>query len=223
MTADSVLTTWEDFVAGETLFTNAIRLNNFIRVIEKYVPVGAKILETGFGSGKTAVMMADMGYYVTAIDVIEVLVERVQSRYAALFDDERLVIRQADMLHLPWNSVTFELAYHQGVLEHFSDDDIVQALTEQARVAPMVIFDIPNHRYGERPFGDERLLRPSHWRRLIRSAGLQVMAEYGRGFKTWHYILPYAIFSKKGLYKWPFISRLLGRSSIFVCKSPDQS
>ncbi len=214
---------WEEYVAGETLFSNAIRLNNLIRAIERYIPRGSKILEAGFGSGKTAVMMADMGYYVTAVDVNEVLVKRVHSRYSALFDDESLIVQQTDMLHLPWDSGIFELAYHQGVLEHFSDDDIVQALSEQARVARMVIFDIPNHRHGERSFGDERLLRPSHWRRLIRSAGLQIVAEYGRGFKTYHYILPHAIFSKKVLFKLPFISRLLGGSSIFVCKSPDKS
>jgi hypothetical protein len=62
------------------------------------------------------------------------------------------------MLALPWQKREFDLAYHQGVLEHFPDEQIVQALREQAHVAEWVIFDVPNHRCSDRPFGDERLL-----------------------------------------------------------------
>jgi len=131
----------------------------------------------------------------------------------------RLQVRQADMLSLPWQKEEFDLAYHQGVLEHFSDEQIVQALQEQARVARWVILDVPNHRHTHQPFGDERLLRPSHWSQLIREAHLEVVTELGRDFHRGIFFLPHAFFSRYALEKWPWFGRRFGVNSIFVCRS----
>jgi SAM-dependent methyltransferase len=204
---------------NETLFSNAIRLRYLIWTIQHYLPTGSRLLEVGFGSGTTAVLLADLGYKVTAVDIDDVLVQRLRDRYADWIRTGRLEVRQADMLALPWQERNFDLAYHQGVLEHFPDEQIVQALREQAHVAEWVIFDVPNHRCSDRPFGDERLLSPSHWRRLINQAGLEVVDERGRDFHRWLYVLPFAFFSHQALKKWPWFGRWLGTDSIFVCRS----
>jgi len=122
------------------------------------------------------------------------------------------------MLALPWQKREFDLAYHQGVLEHFPDEQIVQALREQARVARWIIFDVPNHRLSAGPFGNERLLSPSHWRGSLNQAGLELVDEIGRGFQRWLYVLPFALFSHWGLMKCPWFGRWFGTSSIFVCR-----
>lgn len=210
---------WPEYLENETLFSNAIRLRYLIWTIERYVPRGSRLLEVGFGSGNTALLLADLGYIVTVVDVDEILVERLRYRYADWIRMGRLEVQQADMLALPWQAREFDLAYHQGVLEHFPDALIVRALSEQARVAQYVIFDVPNHRYGARPFGDERLLSPAHWRRLIEQAGLSVIGERGRNFRLWLYLLPHAFFSHRVLNRCPGFSRWLGASSIFICKS----
>ena len=213
---------WPEYLKGESLFSNAIRLRNLIWTIQRYVPTGSRALEVGFGSGATAFLLADLGYDVTAVDIDRELVERGGERFGAVVPRGRLDIRQANMLALPWRGRQFDLAYHQGVLEHFPDEQIVQALREQARVARWVIFDVPNNRHRDPSFGDERLLPPAHWRRLVGAAGLQLVAERGRGFQRWLYLLPAAFFSHGGLERWPWFSRWLGTDSIFVCSSPQR-
>jgi len=210
---------WEEFVKDETLFNNSNRLRYLIWTIQKYAVLESRVLEVGFGSGKTAFLMADMGYEVTAIDINDVLVSRLQNQYEKCLNINQLKYMQADMLSLPWDSQIFELAYSQGVLEHFSDKSILQALKEQGRVARMVIFDVPNSRYKIRPFGNERLLPVAHWRNLIRESGLEIVEELGRNFGNWHYLLPMAIFSKYGIMRLPWFSRIMGSVSIFVCRS----
>ncbi|GIV88351.1 MAG: hypothetical protein KatS3mg087_2128 [Patescibacteria group bacterium] len=210
---------WPEFLSTESLFMNAVRLRYLIWTIERYLPRGSRLLEVGFGSGATAVLLADLGYRVTALDIDQVLVNRVQSRYADWIRSGRLEILQADMLALPWQQQDFDLAYHQGVLEHFPDEQIVQALREQARVARWVIFDVPNHRMRVRHFGDERLLPPLHWRQLIKQSDLEIVTELGGDFHRWIYVLPFAFFSHFSVQRLTWFSRWLGTTSIFVCRS----
>ena len=39
---------------------------------------------------------------------------------------------------------------HACFLEHFEDDDIIKLLKEQARVANVIIFDVPNGRRNKK-------------------------------------------------------------------------
>jgi SAM-dependent methyltransferase len=210
---------WSEFLAGTNLFNNSIRLRYFIWTIQRLVPAGSKILEVGMGSGTTSVLLADAGYQVTAIDREPELVERIRERYSDFLRRGRLEVLQADMFALPWGDCRFDLAFHQGVLEHFQDEQIVAALREQRRVARMLLFDVPNHRYPERPYGDERLLSPSHWRRLIQQAGWHVNDVIGRDFNQFWFLLPHFLFTRRALEHAPWFSRNLGISSIFVCSS----
>ncbi len=210
---------WPEFLKGVSLFDNAIRLRNFIWTLRRHFPVGAGLLEVGFGSGTTAVLLADLGYRVTACDIDPELVHRLGSRYPDWIAQDRLSVQQADMFQFPWAGKTFDVAFHQGVLEHFPDEEIVAALREQARVARFVLFDVPNHRYGAHPFGDERLHPIRHWRELIRNAGMELVDERGRDFHHWLYCLPHALFSHRALDSLPWFSRQFAVSSIFLCRS----
>lgn len=211
--------TWVEYVQHERLFSNAIRLRYLIWTIQQQAPVPARLLEVGFGSGATAVLLADLGYRVTALDLSAEVVRAAEKRYAHWLHSEQLEFQQADMRVLPWANRQFDIAYHQGVLEHCSDDVIVEALQEQRRVARWIIFDVPNIKYGAQPFGDERLLRVSHWRRLIARSGLTAERVLGRGFPRWAHVLPYAFFTREGVQRFPGITERLGASSIFVCRS----
>jgi SAM-dependent methyltransferase len=211
---------WSEFLSRVTLFDNAVRLRFLVWTLQRYVPRGARVLEVGCGSGTMAVLMADLGFRVTASDIDPELIDRFESKYSRWFDTDQLTVRKVDMFYLPWAEKHFDLVYHQGVLEHFTDDRIVAALREQARVARFVLFDVPNHRYQAQPFGDERLLRIGQWRRLIRAAGLEIIDERGRDFHHWLYILPHAFFSHRALDTMPWFVRWFAVTSIFVCRSP---
>jgi SAM-dependent methyltransferase len=211
--------TWPEFLEGASLFDNAVRLRFFLWTLRRHAKPGARLLEAGCGSGTTAILLADLGYRVTASDIDPALVERITLRYSDWVREGRLMVEQANTFQLAWPEGSFDLVYHQGVFEHFTDNQIIAALREQARVARLVLFDVPNHRCGGRPFGDERLLPARHWRKLIRSAGLELVVESGRGFHHWLYWLPYALFSHAGLDRLPWFARRFAASSIFLCRS----
>jgi len=210
---------WADFCDGISLFENAVRLRTFLWTIQKHCAPGSSLLEVGCGSGTAAVLLADMGYRVNACDFDRDLVARLSATYSDWIRRGPLHVEQTDMFELPWCDVFFDAAYHQGVLEHFADELIVAALKEQARVAKLVVFDVPNCRHVVRTFGNERLLSPRHWRTLISRAGLEVIAEQGRDFPRWMYALPHALFSHRGMDRWPFFGRLFAANTIFVCRS----
>lgn len=209
---------WPEFLRSASLFDNAVRLRFLIWTLRRHAKPGVRLLEIGCGSGTTAVLLADLHYRVEACDVDGELVSRLIEKYSDWIRSGSLSVRKADMFQLPWAGETFDVAYHQGVLEHFPDDQIVAALREQSRVARLVLFDVPNHRYGARPFGDERLLPIGHWRRLIRSSGMEIVDERGRDFHHRLYWLPYALFSHRALDTMPWFVRHFAVSSIFVCQ-----
>lgn len=214
----AVTPAWSEFLENATLFHNAVRLRHLIWLFEKLVPRGAELLETGFGSGTTAILLADMGYRVTILDRDATLIQRFENRYADWTTSGRISVIHGDMLRLPWTEKRFAVAYHQGVLEHCTDDQIVAALRQQARVAGEILFDVPNCRYDAHPFGDERLLTEAHWKTLIRQAGLHIAGIYGRDFPGWLYAFPFAFFSRTGLFRLPWLGRRFGKSWIFHCR-----
>lgn len=78
---------------------------------------------------------------------------------------------QADTFSLPFstNNRDKHMIFHQGLLEHFSDEEIRQMLTEQLRVADTVIATVPSHEYifKEGLRGDERLMNLEAWTDII--------------------------------------------------------
>ncbi len=78
---------------------------------------------------------------------------------------------QADTFTLPFSAVhrNNHMIFHQGLLEHFSNEEIQQMLIEQLRVADTVIATVPSYEYvfqaGLR--GDERLMSLEQWTDII--------------------------------------------------------
>jgi SAM-dependent methyltransferase len=208
---------WPEFLKGATLFENSIRLRDLLWTIKRFVPLTSRLIEVGCGSGTAALLLADMGYRVAGVDLDPALVANASRRYSDWVRTGELEFQVANMFALPWHGDNFDLAYHQGVLEHFSDDEIIQALGEQHRIAKQLIFDVPNNRSDDRPYGNERLLPPSRWRRLLSKSGWRIRQELGRGFHHPLYVLPHALFARKALEAVPWFSRKFAVNSIFVC------
>lgn len=60
------------------------------------------------------------------------------------------------------------LIYHQGLLEHFSDEKIQELLKLQTENSFAVVFSIPSKFYGKQDFGDERLLTLEEWEKILK-------------------------------------------------------
>jgi len=210
--------------AGRRLSVNAERyLKPADQMARLFADLPHAVAETRELADRLEFTLADLGYRVVALDFERELVARLQERYSDWLRTGRLEVMEGDMYRLPWQIRQFDLAYHQGVLEHVSDENIVRALREQGRVARRIIFDVPNHRYGAQPFGDERLLAIRHWKRLIQEAGLTLETVLGRDFHRRLYLLPYALFSHRALERFPWFSRNFAVSSIFICRPAGES
>ena len=80
----------------------------------------------------------------------------------------QLKIIEGDAFKLPknWNK-KFDLVFHQGLLEHFSNEDIVKIVAENLRVGKRVIFSVPSYYYPKKDFGNERLMKLETWKDIL--------------------------------------------------------
>ena len=113
---------------------------------------------------------------------------------------------------------TYDFAYdtiiHQGVLEHFSDEDILRILKLQAASCTNIIFDVPNSwRENTDDEGDgTRFESPHFWESIICQAGLE-FERYGRNYDYGNKLLPSQLLQYDS-----DLMKKVGRSSIFVVK-----
>jgi len=184
---------------------------------------GSRLLEVGIGSGAGLLYLADRGYRCVGVDVSRELIRRAKEASNALGLEDNVELLQADMFSLGFKADTFRLVYHQGVLEHFSDQEICLALAEQLRVAPTVVFSVPLLRYGRQDFGDERLLTIGKWNALIstvarvqRVVGYDHSRAHGRG-QALIGTLAFPLIWHRHLYH-AARDRLSARQCIFECE-----
>jgi len=124
-----------------------------------------KLLEVGTGSGAMSIFFSWLGFEVAAVDIDPQVITKAK-REAERFNG-RVEFAVADALHLPYPNNSFDLIFHQGLLEHFLDEDIHKLLAEQLRCAPKVILSVPNCWYPRRDFGNERLMSKARWEAIL--------------------------------------------------------
>lgn len=197
----------------QNLFSQAVNYQLIISKVVEYTPKGGKILETGCGSGLSSILLSDMGFHVTALDIDTNVVQYVKNKAAKYNIDIDVV--KGSMLDLPYKTEDFDTVFHQGVLEHFTDDQIITALKQQKNVSKKIVFEVPNSRYGHKPYGDERLLKNSYWKELIHQSGLKIVEMYGKNHSQAYRFLKYLL--PHGMYlRFPIFSIVFGRSIVFV-------
>ena len=116
------------------------------------------------------------------------------------------------------NNKSYDTIIHQGVLEHFNDNDIMKILKIQSGKCKNIVFDIPNsQRQNTEDEGDgTRFETPQFWELIIEKSGLN-FKRYGRNCDYGNDMLP------KELLKYNSdLMREIGRSSIFVVEGLQQ-
>jgi ubiquinone/menaquinone biosynthesis C-methylase UbiE len=101
-------------------------------VIERALPLGARILETGTGKGHFTLALARRGFRVTTIDVSEEeqAFARLQAERSGL--SELVEFRVGDAANLGFPDASFDAVFSVNLLHHLSDARRV--LDEMARV-----------------------------------------------------------------------------------------
>jgi SAM-dependent methyltransferase len=102
-------------------FLHEIREHEY-RAVKRLLPVGARVLEVGGGTGYQAKRLAEDGYAVESIDL-------AGSRYAG---EQVFPVQPYDGRVFPFPDASFDVVFSSNVLEHVPD--LGQLLAEQRRV-----------------------------------------------------------------------------------------
>lgn len=195
-----------------TYYRSSLIQERYIDVINRVTNKGSVLMEIASGSGYTSALVADLvrikDAKVIATDISTDLIKAISGKYPGV--ECRVV--DAFKIDMPDNSI--DVIFHQGFLEHFDDDDIIAMLKEQARVAKVIVFDVPNGRRWSKvqEFGNERFLFHQEWMDLVSEAGLKIQFHTGRRFAN-----PWKKYVPKIVYDSDWFGRYFGESSIIVC------
>lgn len=112
----------------------AVEYLTTMRYIEKYLRPGMRVLEIGAGSGRYSHALAQQGYQVDAVELLEHNIGLFHQRTQP---GEQVAVMQGDARDLSFlASNTYDVVLLLGPLYHlFTQEDKLQALREAVRVA----------------------------------------------------------------------------------------
>lgn len=150
----------------------------YLNAIEKYSK-NKKIIECGCGTGKISTYFQNKGYSVTAVDIDENILKLAENIVERSSFKETPKFEVMSIMNLKYKNKTFDVAFSNGVLEHFTDNEIIKILKEEIRIADVVVFGVPSKYFNDNEFmhGDERYLTKEKWRTLIKKANGKILEE----------------------------------------------
>jgi len=132
---------WDDFWAAsqnlEDVYTTDDRITEFLA--SRMTLEGMRVLEVGAGTGRDAARLAGLGAEVWTLDYSETSLRLMSEKLA-----QPLHIVCGDALALPLETGTFDLVFHQGLLEHFRNPGALLAENHRIlRTGGYVLVDVP--------------------------------------------------------------------------------
>lgn len=183
------------------LFNYARSQESLIYWIIKHTPANGSVLEVGFGTGWTSILLSQLDYKVFGVDV-EVKNFLSAHSIASTLKDEKIIseipkFHCVDLFHLGNTGKKYycDTGFSDGLFEHFTDEQVIEGLRIMKALCETVIMDVPSwkERNAEIKRGDEIYRKNREWKRLIRMAGFKVKRVYGSVFHCprWHkYLIP---------------------------------
>lgn len=161
---------WGDYYAEpippDHLVQNITSHAAFFRGIVESQP--RRILEVGCGTGIMSMFLKVVipSAKITIIDNDDLVLERARTTAESAGVDINFVLGDAFELS---RHVTrdYDVAFSQGLLEHFSDDQIAQLVRAKLSVAKKVEASVPSRWYPRQDYGNERLMTLSQWRSIL--------------------------------------------------------
>ena len=134
---ESTVPRWEEFYTDSTPSVYATiyksRLDVAVSLANRLgLAPGSRCLDVGCGPGIASVALAQIGFKVDAIDIVDGQLDRTQGRAAEAHVEDRVATSIGDIHELEFPDGTFELVLVIGVLEWLKHPS--QALNEVARV-----------------------------------------------------------------------------------------
>jgi len=136
-------------------------------------------LETGIGTGYGSIWLSKRGVICEGIDYSQEVVKQAILHNGQLSGLARFYF--GDMFKLDqFISKEYDVIFHQGVLEHYSDEEIREILSQQIKHTAYVVFSVPSINYPfEKEFGDERFMSLADWQNTLKPFDVAELAYYG--------------------------------------------
>lgn len=171
---------WAQFHGKALPYEQAIAKEPFRMLIDTIIMFANShkinhVCETGFGTGYIMIRLAqEINLTVAGIEQSELLIECAKK--LALEMKAHILIEQGNIFDValilpefvPGSGDSNNVIYHQGLLEHFSNEKIWELLRLQTKNSFAVIFSVPSKFYGKQDFGDERLLTLKEWKEILK-------------------------------------------------------
>lgn len=175
--------------------------NTVINLINKYA-TNKRVMELGSGTGILALKVASMGNKVIALDSDKDMIALSKEYFLEYFPNSDITYINKDIRDYK-TSKKLDVIYSIGILEHYSDTEIIDLINKQLSISDYVIFGIPTKYFDEKKkmYGNERYLRIKYWRKLIDKTNGKLIEEthyhylnwYQRIFKISKYFKPYPV------------------------------
>ena len=155
-----------------------------IKLIKKYAK-NKKILEAGSGTGIISTYMASIGFDVTELDIDDKILGLAKDISKNYIKKGRPKFIKKDLFKMNFKKNEFDVIFSNGVLEHFSDEEIKKILSLELEQAKYVIVGIPTRFFTEKEamHGDERYLKIKYWIKLFKEVNADILEE-----SSYHYM-----------------------------------
>ena len=130
----------------------------------------AEILEVGVGTGDMSLLLASLGFNVSAVDSNKNILQTARGSEGHI-KTLKHIQANAFKLDSTFRKSQFDVAFSQGFFEHFSDQEVRSLVNQQLSVASRVVFSVPSIFYPTKDFGDERLLHKETWENILNTVG----------------------------------------------------
>lgn len=154
----------------------------------------SSILEIGAGTGGDSIRLAQQGARVTVLDFAPKALARIAHSAHAAGVTLHMILANARAL--PYANATYDVIFHQGFLEHFTDPAaLVQEQRRVLRRGGYLLVDVPQ-RYNFYTLYKRRLIQLGRWqyggwerefsylelKRLLQANAFSIVTAYGRGY-----------------------------------------
>jgi len=182
--------------------------------VKKHVPEGGSILEIGCGSALLVILLSSMGYDVSGIDSDPRVVEMARYNNQRLGGQARIELM--DLFDAPQRMrCVFDLAYSEGVIEHFRGEKLKEAVKAHGKLGKKVLLVVPSRH--DPLVTDQDTYSFRGLEDLCKSVGLMPIDRFalGTGLIKWSRLLLPPIVLKR------ILGRLVKCENIaVVCRSP---
>ncbi|MFO7916278.1 MAG: class I SAM-dependent methyltransferase [Candidatus Krumholzibacteriales bacterium] len=130
---------WKRSPDVEQVYDNEQRVTRHFSEVDS--PEGLNILEVGSGSGRDGILFSRMGATVISLDYSREALDLVKYQ---LRGEDRVYLCCGDAFDLPFGDETFDLVFHQGLLEHFRNpEDMIDEHRRVLKKGGYLLVDVP--------------------------------------------------------------------------------